>query len=87
MSWELADRQVDEDDALRELLVAARIEQGISQADLAESIFVPLRRVVDFESGDLDPSWSFVRRYAFVVDLLIRHETVPGTAPQSPFGS
>lgn len=55
---------------IQETLMASRIIQGITRAELAGRWGVTVEQVIAFERGETDPRLSEVRRYAHAASTL-----------------
>lgn len=62
-----------EDRALKSTLIAARRDIGFTQADIAVMMGVDVEEIYEFERYDSDPTMSFVRRYANMVEVTVAH--------------
>lgn len=71
----LAVEQATEDIQMLKQLVAMRIENNLSQSDVAREMGRDRSAVCRFERLDSDPRLSTVRRYAGAVGALVRHIT------------
>lgn len=71
-----ASRQVDNDWALLDDLIASRKRAGLSQRAVAEGMGVDKSVVARLESRTRDPHLSTLRRYALAVGAEIRHDVV-----------
>lgn len=73
LARKLADAELD----LKEALVRARIEAGLSQTDLAELMGVNRSTVSRMERLDSNPRLSDIRQYAFWVGAEIDYRISP----------
>ena len=67
-------RLVEEDEAMLRALVAVREAKGLSQTKVAELLGVSPSTVSRLESGSRDLHQSTLRRYAFAVGAIVRHD-------------
>lgn len=72
-----AELLVEEHQALLAALVRTRKDAGLEQQDVAETMGIDQSGVSRIESGDRDVRLSTLRRYAFAVGAVIRHDVVP----------
>lgn len=72
-----AELLVEEHDHLLAALVKQREAAGLEQKDIAEIMGIDPSGVSRIESGDRDLRMSTLRRYAFAVGAVVRHDVVP----------
>lgn len=65
---------VDSDFGLLDQLVALRIAQELTQAEVAQRMGVLEKAVKAFEQAMADPKLSTIRRYALAVGALVEHK-------------
>lgn len=68
---------VDEHDMMIKALVNLRISSGLKQEEVAASMGIDTSGVSKIERGDRDLHLSTLRRYAFAVGAVIRHDVEP----------
>lgn len=68
---------VEEDSKMLDELIAHARRQNLSQSEIARRMGVSASSVSRIESGERDPHLSTLRRYAFAIGAVIRHEVRP----------
>ena len=68
-----ADQLVRNQDQLLEDLIAARVSQGLTQAQVAERIGITQPAVAVFERYDANPTLETISRYAHAIGALITY--------------
>lgn len=58
---------------MKDALIGARRERGLTQADIAELLGVSPQAIQKFERYDNDPKLSTLRRYANAVGVIVEH--------------
>ena len=57
---------------LAKMIIFARIQQGITQKEIAKKIGTKQSAISRLESGDYNPSFAFLRKVAGALDLKLK---------------